>query len=63
MERSCNEDDYEAVKLMVPKWIGKQKVIFSQLYSPDLEEQLFVLVMQIDEMLRASSLLLEILLG
>jgi hypothetical protein len=59
-ERSCDEDDYEAVKLMVPKWIEKKKMIFYQPYSPsneELEKQPFVLVMQTDEMLeRAKSI-------
>jgi hypothetical protein len=59
-ERSCNEDDYEAVKLMVPKWIEKNKVIFYQSYSPnhdDLAKQPLVLVIQTDEILeRAKSI-------
>jgi hypothetical protein len=39
---------------MVSKWIEKKKVIFYQPYSPnneDLAKQLFVLVIQTDEML------------
>lgn len=63
-ERSCNEDDYRAVKLMVPKWIEKKKVIFYNPYNlcnEELKKQPFVLVMQMEEMLeRAKSITLDL---
>jgi hypothetical protein len=54
MQERCNEDDYGVVKQIIPQWIEKKLVIFHQPYSPkdlDLEKYLFVLVMQIEEMM------------
>ena len=55
MQERCSEDGYEVVKLAVPKWIQKKKVVCYQPYdllNPNPNKRPLVLVMQTEEMLK-----------
>ena len=55
MQQRLGKDDYDVIKNMVPKWIEEKKMIFFQFYNPldpDEMKNPFVLVIQMEEMLK-----------